>query len=170
MPPSSRPPIPPRMSVESVTTRCTNQERQSKVIRHEGPYRCRCQKWTDSQPKEQSANEHELNLNQVAENREVLADVKFEWAIAMCPNKLKELIMHPRKNKVAITFKRLKSSIIGKVKYPFRFIKRQFGFVKARYKGLRKNDSQLAMLFTLANLFRVAQMIRTWDSCVQNAR
>ncbi|WP_235713063.1 hypothetical protein, partial [Aeromonas caviae] len=26
----------------------------------------------------------------------------------------------------------------------------QFGFVKARYKGLLKNDNQLAMLFTLA--------------------
>ena len=26
--------------------------------------------------------------------------------------------------------------------------KRQFGFVKARYKGLLKNDNQLAMLFT----------------------
>ncbi|MDS1404005.1 transposase [Klebsiella pneumoniae] len=27
--------------------------------------------------------------------------------------------------------------------------------MKARYKGLLKNDNQLAMLFTLANLFRV---------------
>jgi IS5 family transposase len=26
-----------------------------------------------------------------------------------------------------------------------RIIKRQFGFVKARYKGLLKNDNQLAM-------------------------
>ncbi|MBO1782002.1 IS5 family transposase [Klebsiella pneumoniae] len=46
---------------------------------------------------------------------------------------------------------------------PFRIIKRQFGFVKARYKGLLKNDNQLAMLFTLANLFRVDQMIRQWE-------
>ncbi|MEF7354225.1 hypothetical protein U9422_24685, partial [Escherichia coli] len=43
--------------------------------------------------------------------------------------------------------------------------KRQFGFVKARYKGLLKNDNQLAMLFTLANLFRVDQMIRQWERC-----
>jgi IS5 family transposase len=35
--------------------------------------------------------------------------------------------------------------------------------VKARYKGLLKNDNQLAMLFTLANLFRVDQMIRQWE-------
>ncbi|HCN6095355.1 TPA: transposase, partial [Escherichia coli] len=49
------------------------------------------------------------------------------------------------------------------VEHPFRIIKRQFGFVKARYKGLLKNDNQLAMLFTLANLFRVDQMIRQWE-------
>ncbi len=33
----------------------------------------------------------------------------------------------------------------------------------ALYKGLLKNDNQLAMLFTLANLFRVNQMIRQWE-------
>ena len=33
------------------------------------------------------------------------------------------------------------------MEHPFRIIKRQFGFVKARYKGLLKNDNQLAMLF-----------------------
>ncbi|KXU73655.1 transposase [Escherichia coli] len=48
------------------------------------------------------------------------------------------------------------------MEHPFRIIKRQFGFVKARYKGLLKNDNQLAMLFTLANLFRADQMIRQW--------
>ncbi len=30
-------------------------------------------------------------------------------------------------------------------------------------KGLLKNDNQLAMLFTLANLFRADQMIRQWE-------
>ncbi|OCW47536.1 transposase, partial [Aeromonas caviae] len=39
--------------------------------------------------------------------------------------------------------------------------KRKFGFVKARFNRLRKNVNQLAMLFTLANLFRVDQMIKT---------
>nr|WP_270335465.1 transposase [Escherichia coli] len=36
-------------------------------------------------------------------------------------------------------------------------------YEKARYKGLLKNDNQLAMLFTLANLFRADQMIRQWE-------
>ncbi|MFM5341007.1 IS5 family transposase [Aeromonas veronii] len=104
---------------------------------------------------------------QGAENREELADVKAQWAIAM-PHK--ELKKHPRKNKAVIASERLKSSIRAKVELPFRIIKRQFGFVKARFKGLRKNDNQLAMLFTLANLFRVDQMIRAWDSCAQKSR
>ncbi len=105
-----------------------------------------------------------------AENREELSDVKAQWAIAMRPGRLKELKKHPRKNKAVIAFERLKSSIRAKVEHPFRIIKCQFGFVKARFKGLRKNDNQLAMLFTLANLFRVDQMIRAWDSCAQKSR
>ncbi|MFM5592503.1 IS5 family transposase [Aeromonas veronii] len=134
-----------------------------------------------------AANEHDLNQvgnllhgeeafvfadagYQGAENREELADVKAQWAIAMRPGRLKELKKHPRKNKAVIAFERLKSSIRVKVEHPFRIIKRQFGFVKARFQGLRKNDNQLAMLFTLANLFRVDQMIRAWDSCAQKSR
>ncbi|MCR3963743.1 MULTISPECIES: IS5 family transposase [Aeromonas] len=134
-----------------------------------------------------AANEHDLNQvgnllhgeeafvfadagYQGAENREELADVKAQWAIAMRPGRLKELKKHPRKNKAVIAFERLKSSIRAKVEHPFRIIKRQFGFVKVRFKGLRKNDNQLAMLFTLANLFRVDQMIRAWYSCAQKSR
>ena len=134
-----------------------------------------------------AANEHDLNQvgnllhgeeafvfadagYQGAESREELADVKAQWAIAMRPGRLRELKKHPRKNKAVIAFERLKSSIRAKVEHPFRIIKRQFGFVKARFKGLRKNDNQLAMLFTLANLFRVDQMIRAWDSCAKKSR
>jgi IS5 family transposase len=34
---------------------------------------------------------------------------------------------------------------------------------ESQIQGLLKNDNQLAMLFTLANLFRVDQMIRQWE-------
>jgi len=40
--------------------------------------------------------------------------------------------------------------------------------VKARYKGLLKNDNQLAMLFDLANLVRVDQMIKQWERSTWN--
>lgn len=36
-----------------------------------------------------------------------------------------------------------------------------FGFTKARYRGLMKNDGKLAMLFALANLVQVDHMLRT---------
>ncbi|WP_223930644.1 IS5 family transposase [Aeromonas caviae] len=127
-----------------------------------------------------AANEHDLNQlgnllhgkeqfvsadagYQGAPQREELAEVNVDWLIAERPGKVRTLKQHPRKNKTAINIEYMKASIRAKVEHPFRIIKRQFGFVKARYKGLLKNDNQLAMLFTLANLFRVDQMIRQWE-------
>ena len=127
-----------------------------------------------------AANEHDLNQlgnllhgeeqfvsadagYQGAPQREELAEVDVDWLIAERPGKVKTLKQHPRKNKTAINIEYMKASIRAKVEHPFRIIKRQFGFVKARYKGLLKNDNQLAMLFTLANLFRADQMIRQWE-------
>lgn len=124
-----------------------------------------------------AANEHDLNqLNnllhgeeefvsgdagyQGAQKREELKDTNVEWLIAERPSKVRALKKHPRKNKTAIRIEYLKASIRAKVEHPFRIIKCQFGFIKTRYKGLMKNDSQLAMLFTLANLFKVDQMLR----------
>ncbi len=54
----------------------------------------------------------------------------------------------------------IEASIRAKVEHPFRIIKCQFGFRKAIYRGLAKNDSKLAVLFALANVFRVDQMMR----------
>ena len=48
---------------------------------------------------------------------------------------------------------RIKASIRAKVEHPFRVIKRQFGHVKVRYRGLAKNTAQLHTLFALANLW-----------------
>ncbi|HBR1759104.1 TPA: IS5 family transposase [Klebsiella pneumoniae] len=127
-----------------------------------------------------AANEHDLNQlgnllhgeeqfvsadagYQGAPQREELAEVDVDWLIAERPGKVKTLKQHPHKNKTAINIEYMKASIRAKVEHPFRIIKRQFGFVKARYRGLLKNDNQLAMLFTLANLFRVDQMIRQWE-------
>jgi len=49
----------------------------------------------------------------------------------------------------------LTSFIRAKVEHPFRVIKRQFGFVKVRYRGLKKNTVQLFTLFALSNLWMV---------------
>jgi IS5 family transposase len=39
------------------------------------------------------------------------------------------------------------------VEHPFRVIKRQFGFAKVRYRGLKKNTLQITTLFALSNLW-----------------
>lgn len=39
------------------------------------------------------------------------------------------------------------------VEHPFRVVKRQFGFVKIRYRGLAKNTGQIVTLFALTNLW-----------------
>jgi len=46
-----------------------------------------------------------------------------------------------------------KARIRAKLEHPFRVIKRQFGFVKAKYRGLAKNTAKLVTLFALSNLW-----------------
>jgi IS5 family transposase len=48
---------------------------------------------------------------------------------------------------------RLIARVRARVEHPFRVIKRPFGHVKARYRGLAKNRAQLFTLFALGNLF-----------------
>ena len=45
-----------------------------------------------------------------------------------------------------------KASVRAKVEHPFRVIKRQFGYVKVRYRGLAKNTA-LITLFALSNIW-----------------
>ncbi|KDT77590.1 transposase DDE domain protein [Escherichia coli 3-475-03_S1_C1] len=99
-----------------------------------------------------AANEHDLNQlgnllhgeeqfvsadagYQGAPQREELAEVDVDWLIAERPGKVKTLKQNPRKNKTAINIEYMKASIRARVEHPFRIIKRQFGFVKARYRG-----------------------------------
>ncbi len=101
---------------------------------------------------------------QGAPQREELAEVDVDWLIARAPRQGKNLeTASTQEQNGHQHHEYMKASIRAKVEHPFRIIKRQFGFVKARYKGLLKNDNQLAMLFTLANLFRADQMIRQWE-------
>jgi len=48
---------------------------------------------------------------------------------------------------------KLKARIRAKVKHSFSVLKRQFGFVKVRYRGLKKNTLQLKTLFVRSNLW-----------------
>ena len=83
-----------------------------------------------------------------------------EWFIAENPSKVKELKKHPRKNKEPLKLEYLKASLRAAVEHPFRIIKCQFGFVKACYRGLKKNDNKLATMFALANIVKIDQLKR----------
>jgi IS5 family transposase len=47
----------------------------------------------------------------------------------------------------------LKAQIRARVEHPFRLLKRQFGYVKVRYRGLKKNTAQITTLLALGNLW-----------------
>jgi transposase, IS5 family len=51
------------------------------------------------------------------------------------------------------TRNRTKSKVRAKVEHPIGVIKRVFGFVKVRYRGLSKNTHCLVVTCALANLF-----------------
>ena len=50
---------------------------------------------------------------------------------------------------------KVQAGIRARVDHPFRVLKRQFGYVKVRYRGLSKNTAQLHTLFALINLWPV---------------
>jgi transposase, IS5 family len=75
------------------------------------------------------------------------------WHVAMRPGKRKALDKSNPIESLVDQAERIKASIRAKVEHPFRVIKRQFGFTKVRYRGLRKNTAQLTTLFALSNLW-----------------
>jgi IS5 family transposase len=60
------------------------------------------------------------------------------------------------------------ASIRSKVEFPFRVLKRQFGYLKVRYRGLAKNTAQLFTLFALTNLYLARRRLLAQGAwCVQ---
>ena len=49
---------------------------------------------------------------------------------------------------------RTKARVRSKVEWPFRILKRIFGFTKVRYRGLKKNHEWLLTAFALVNLYQ----------------
>ncbi len=71
------------------------------------------------------------------------------WMVAMPPGRRR--LLAPGLAEAVV--ERAKASVRAKVEHPFRVIKRQFGHVKARNRGLAKNGSQPVTLFALSNLW-----------------
>jgi len=75
--------------------------------------------------------------------------------VAMRTGKRKALNKENEADAMIDKAEKLKAGILAKVEHPFRVVKRQFGFVKVRYRGLKKNTAQLFTLFALSNLWTV---------------
>ena len=79
-----------------------------------------------------------------------------KWHVAMRPGKRRKLDKDNSPVDALIDqVEKIKASIRAKVEHPFRVIKRQFGFAKVRYRGLKKNTLQIKTLFALSNLWMV---------------
>lgn len=70
----------------------------------------------------------------------------LRWNVAMRPGKRAALDPEGKVDQLVNALEKIKAGIRAKVEHPFRVIKRQFGHVKVRYRGLKKNTAQL---FTL---------------------
>lgn len=81
-----------------------------------------------------------------------------DWQVAMRPGKRAAQKNMPW-GEFTEQVEKLKASVRAKVEHPFRVIKRQFGYVKVRYRGLAKNTAQLVTLFALSNLWMVRRRI-----------
>ena len=93
-----------------------------------------------------------------AEKRDDLHAVKARFLIAEKPSNLRR-IRSKRDRARADRWEFQKASLRAKVEHPFRVIKRQFGYMKVRYRGLAKNAAQVLTLFMLSNLWMVRRRL-----------
>ncbi len=92
-----------------------------------------------------------------AHKREENKGRAVHWHIAAKPSAVRKL--HSAVQAQAKHIETLKASMRAKVEHPFRVIKRQFGHVKVRYRGLAKNTAQLMTLFALSNLWMARRQL-----------
>lgn len=82
-----------------------------------------------------------------------------DWQVAMKAGKRRALAASAL-GRILERIEHLKAKVRARVEHPFRVIKRQFGYIKVRYRGLAKNTAQLHTLFALSNLWMVRK--RRW--------
>lgn len=76
----------------------------------------------------------------------------IRWEIAAKRGRIKAM-KEGREKRAIEKRERHKASIRAKVEHPFRVIKRQFGLMKVRFRGLAKNTAHVITLFALSNLW-----------------
>ena len=95
------------------------------------------------------------------------ANEDVEWHVAMRPGKRRALDKTKPMDALVDEIERLKASVRAKVEHPFRVVKRQFGHVKVRYRGLKKNTAQLVTLFALSNLWMARRALLVLDGQIR---
>ena len=81
------------------------------------------------------------------------------WHIAMMPGKRRALKKDTPMGAILEKLEQTKARIRAKFEHPFRVIKRQFGYVKEKYRGLAKNTANLMTLFALSNIWMVRKRL-----------
>jgi len=76
----------------------------------------------------------------------------LRWEIAAKRGRI-QAMQDGRQKRALERIEKRKASIRAKVEHPFRVIKRQFGLMKVRFRGLAKNTAHLITLFALSNLW-----------------
>ncbi len=97
---------------------------------------------------------------QGVEKRDETQGIVVDWHVAMRPGKRRALDKASVLGKLQDELERVKARIRAKVEHPFRVIKRQFGHMKARYRGRMKNTQQLHTLFALSNLWMTRHQLQ----------
>ena len=93
-----------------------------------------------------------------AEHRVERNDIS--WHVAAKRGKVK-MIVNDAIREATQDLETLKARIRARVEHPFRVVKRQFGFVKVRFRGLAKNTAQVVTLFALSNLWQARHRLLT---------
>jgi IS5 family transposase len=114
------------------------------------------------------------------QERDVFADAGYQgahkradaqqglnWHEAMRPGKRRALDKTRHSHQLIDQREQLKASVRANVEHSFRVIKRQFGNVKVRYRGLKKNTAQLAKLLALSNLWMARKALDVLDGKVR---
>lgn len=77
----------------------------------------------------------------------------------MRPGQRRQLDLESKSGRLLNEVERFKASVRAKVAHPFRVLKQQFGFTKARYRGLKKNPARIVTLFALSNLWMARRQL-----------
>ncbi|MGH7030931.1 MAG: transposase [Stellaceae bacterium] len=111
--------------------------------------------------------EHERDVGAIAGFRGVFRSSDRPIAISLRSLQAPELPRKPKRSLGAGLSgsqrkrNRRNSAIRARVAHIFRVVKRQFGYRKARYRGLAKNRAQVMTLIGLANLYLLRGRIQT---------